>query len=114
MKIPQKDHMGRFIYENSIRVEFEDRLLSHLQIVFGNKLRRGEPFFFTWKDGHGNGARTSVWVHPRASLAFQSSGSRAPSTNRAWLDVLMASANAPTGLRIVAEPVDDGAPPLTG
>ncbi|KTS55178.1 ATP-dependent DNA ligase, partial [Microbacterium testaceum] len=42
--------MGKFIYEGGVRNEFEDRLLAHLQVVIGNKLRRGEPFYFVWKD----------------------------------------------------------------
>uniref|UniRef100_UPI000A6C64CB DUF7882 family protein n=1 Tax=Microbacterium mangrovi TaxID=1348253 RepID=UPI000A6C64CB len=42
--------MGRLTYEHDIRVEFEDRLLLHLQQVITNKLRRDEPFVFTWRD----------------------------------------------------------------
>ena len=39
--------MGKFIYREQVRADFEDRLLAHLQIVIGNKLRRGEPFYFS-------------------------------------------------------------------
>lgn len=39
--------MGRFIYENTIRTEVEDRALTHLQLVITAKLRRSEPFNFT-------------------------------------------------------------------
>ena len=71
--------MGKFIYEGGIRNDFEDRLLAHLQVVVGNKLRRGEPFYFVWKDDLSTGGgRTSVWVHPRANLVFKFSGGRPP------------------------------------
>lgn len=97
--------MGRFTYENSIKVEFEDRLLAHLQHVIGSKLRRGESFFFTWKDdvSVGNG-RSSVWIHPSASLQFKFHGSRSPGINRAWLQALTNTANSPRGLYVVHEP----------
>lgn len=107
--------MGRFVYENNTRIEFEDRLLSHLQVVIGNKLRRDEPFYFTWKDANASGSsRTTVWVHPRASLVFQFYGSRDPAMNRAWLDALMATANSPLGLRVVPEPHPESQAPLVG
>ena len=32
--------MGKFIYEGSIKVDFDDRVLAHLQLVIGSKLRR--------------------------------------------------------------------------
>ena len=71
--------MGKFIYEGGIRNDFEDRLLAHLQVVVGNKLRRGEPFYFVWKDDLSTGGgRTSVWMHPRANLVFKFSGGRPP------------------------------------
>lgn len=57
--------MGKFFYRDQVRADFEDRLLAHLQVVIGNKLRRGEPFYFTWKDDvSAGGGHTSVWLHP--------------------------------------------------
>jgi len=103
--------VGKFIYENGIRTEFEDRLLAHLQIVVGNKLRRGEPFYFQWKDDVSTGGgRTSVWVHPRSNIVFKFHGGRPPALNRAWLEALMSTANSPTGLYVVPEPLDDAFP----
>jgi hypothetical protein len=97
--------MGKFIYNNTIRVDFEDRLLSHLQVVITTKLRRGESFTFAWKDdaSMGNG-RTMVWIYPTASLVFKFYGGRKPSLNAAWLEVLSAVANSNAGLYIVPEP----------
>jgi hypothetical protein len=107
--------MGKFIYENTIKVDFEDRLLNHLQVVITTKLRRGEAFTFVWKDDTSIGdGRTMVWLHPTASIVFKFYGSRRPSLNPAWLDALSSVANSNTGLYVVPEPsprhghTDDG------
>lgn len=42
--------MGKLVYDSTFTAEFDDRLLTHLQIVIGMKLRRGESFMFSWKD----------------------------------------------------------------
>lgn len=100
--------MGKFIYDSMIKVDFEDRLLAHLQLVIGAKLRRGESFHSTWKDDSSLGSgRTMVWVHPRVSLVYKFYGSRQPSVNRAWVEALMYTANASTGLYAVSEPPDE-------
>ncbi len=97
--------MGRFTYDSTTVVDFEDRLLAHLQIVIGSKLRRGEPFYFSWKDDQAVGdGRTSVWIHPSLPISFKYVGSRAPAINRAWLDALMETTHSTGGLYIVPEP----------
>jgi hypothetical protein len=105
----QGDSVGKFIYESSIRTDFDDRVLSHLQVAIGTKLRRNEPFFFTWQgDLSTGGGRTTVWVHSGASLVFNYYGGRPASINRAWLEALMRTANSPSGLFVVSEPPDEG------
>lgn len=109
--------MGKFIYDSAIKVDFEDRLLAHLQIVIAAKVRRGESFLFTWREQASMGAgRTMVWIHPRVSLAYQFYGSRQPRVNRTWIDALMYTANANTGLYPVSEPAERNAatPPMLG
>lgn len=102
--------MGKFIYRDQVRVEFEDRLLAHLQIVIGNKLRRGEPFHFSWKEDQTvGGGRTAVWMHPGASFTFKFHGGRTPTLNRSWLEALMHTANSGTGLHVVPEPHEEPA-----
>lgn len=97
--------MGKFIYESTVKVDFEDRLLAHLQIVIGTKLRRGEAFHFTWKDDANVGSgRTVVWVHPRVSLVYKYYGSRMPAIDPAWVEALMFAANSPAGLYCVPQP----------
>jgi hypothetical protein len=97
--------MGKFIYNNTIKVDFEDRLLSHLQVVITTKLRRGESFTFMWKDDVSIGdGRTMVWLYPNASMVFKFYGGRVPALNGAWLEALSTVANSRTGLYIVPEP----------
>lgn len=99
--------MGKLIYEGGPKAEIEDRALTHLQLVITAKLRRGEPFSFTWKEDVSlGGGRTTVWVHAGSSLVFKYFGSRQPSINRAWIDALALAANAPTGLYLTPEPAE--------
>lgn len=99
--------MGRFIYEGSVKIEIEDRALSHLQLVITAKLRRAEAFSFSWQEDQSiGGGRTTVWLHPGSALVYRFLGSRQPSTNRRWVDALALTANGPTGLYLVAEPDD--------
>ncbi|MDQ0729072.1 ATP-dependent DNA ligase [Microbacterium sp. W4I20] len=101
--------MGKFMYEGGVKIEIEDRALTHLQLVISAKLRRGEPFPFTWREDMSvGGGRTTVWLHAGSSLVFKYAGSRQPAINRAWIDALAFTASAPSGLYLVPEPVDDG------
>lgn len=97
--------VGRFSYENEAKVELDDRVLAHLQVVIGQKLRRGEPFFFTWRNDASLGdGRTTVWLHPQAAIVFKFHGSRQPTLNRTWLEALTHTANSGSGLYLVPEP----------
>lgn len=96
--------MGKFSYDAGIRADFEDRLLAHLQIVIGNKLRRGESFFFTWADDLSlGGGRVAVWMHPQSGLVFRFAGSRLPHINRDWVEALAETANSTAGLHVIPE-----------
>lgn len=97
--------MGKLTYEGSVKVELEDRLLAHVQAVIGTKLRRSEPFYFSWKDDLSTGGgRTSIWIHAQSALVFKFYGGRSPDVNRAWLEALIHTANSPGGLYVVPEP----------
>jgi hypothetical protein len=94
--------MGKFVYEGGVKTEIEDRALTHLQLVITAKLRRGEPFPFSWReDASVGGGRVTVWVQPGSSLVFKYFGSRQPAINRAWIEALAFTANAPSGLYLV-------------
>ncbi|RWZ64271.1 ATP-dependent DNA ligase [Labedella populi] len=98
--------MGKLVYGDSdIDIDIDDRSLAHLQIVIGNKLRRGESFFFSWKDDPAVGdGRSAIWLDRAIPLYFKFTGSRAPAINREWIDALNASANSGTGLIFTDEP----------
>src|SRR5690348_1506884 len=97
--------MGTFQYNAVTRADLDDRLLIHLQVVIGTKLRRGEAFPFTWKRDRTLGdGRVTVWVSAASTLVYRYSGSRMPALNGAWLEVLMRAANSPAGLYPVREP----------
>jgi hypothetical protein len=97
--------VGRFTYGPKITVDFDDRVLAHLQTVIAAKVRRGESFMFTWIDDDSTGdGRTSVWVNPTSAMGFKFFGKRPPHINREWIEALMFSANSVGGLHIVPEP----------
>lgn len=97
--------MGTLTYDSKLTATFDDRTLAHLQVVIWSKLRRGEPFSFTWTEGSSNSAgRTSIWISANIPLSFQFFGSKAPVLNRPWLEALTKSANSPAGLQLVPEP----------
>ena len=98
--------MGSIQYDGLI-THFEDRLLTHLQIVIVQKLMREESFLMSWKDGTSAGSgRTAIWISPQTTLTFKFSESRVPEVNREWLQRLAESASATTGLIVTTE---DGA-----
>ena len=102
------DAVGKFIFEGQLKADFEDRLLAHLQVVIGSKLRRGESFHFTWRDDASIGdGRTTIWLHPRSVLVYKYYGSRRVPLNPAWLGALTYTANSPQGLYVVPEPAPD-------
>ncbi|MFS0733896.1 ATP-dependent DNA ligase [Microbacterium sp. 1P10UB] len=87
------------------KIDFEDRLLLHLQTVIGTKLRRRESFFFSWReDVSVGGGRTTVWVHPSSNMQFKYDGSRMAELSRPWLEALTHVANTPGGLHVIPEP----------
>lgn len=99
--------MGKFIYDGNIKVDFEDRLLAHLQAVIMAKVRRGESFPFTWKDDISiGGGRTTVYIHPNVSMVFKYHGSRNPQLSSKWLHALTYNANSGRGLYVIPEPDD--------
>jgi len=99
--------VGKLIYNaQGHSFDIEDRALSHLRIVFMNKLRRNESFMFQFAAGDGSGSR-SIWIHPSIPLVFHFYGSRAPALNRRWVDQLMLEAGSPNGLAVTPEPDAD-------
>ena len=95
--------MGSLQYDG-VTIEFDDRLLAHLQIVIAQKVRRGESFFMAWRDSPETGdGHSSIWIHPSQNLYFKFHGSRFPKINPEWVEALMMSANSSRGLLVMTE-----------
>lgn len=103
--------MGKLLYGSTIEVIFDDRVLAHLRLAIGQKLRRREGFYFSWKDDadHGEG-RCTLWIEASIPLVFRYNGGRMPTINREWVELLVASSNSTHGLMLSAEPVEDALP----
>lgn len=96
--------MGFLIYGGSQEYEFEDRTLAHVKVAITMKLRQQESFLMSWTNPPERGSgRVSLWLSPTIPLAFRFSGSRAPTLNRVWLDVLNDFSNTPRGLLVLSE-----------
>ena len=101
--------MGKLTYDSTMTADFDDRVLAHIQMVIGAKLRRGESFYFSWQDDPAVGdGRSTIWLNPGIPLAFKYFGGRAPKLNRDWIESLMVSANSAGGLQLVPEPKPTG------
>jgi hypothetical protein len=98
--------MGKILYGDSgIEIVFDDRDMAHLQLVIGAKLRRRESFFFSWRDDPSVGdGRSSIWVDAAIPLYFKYYGSKPPTINREWLELLTLSANSAQGMQFMNEP----------
>jgi hypothetical protein len=98
--------MGTLIYGGvATGSSIDDRALAHMQVVMLNKLRRRENFAYSWKNSVADGdGRSTIWIASEIPLQFKYSGSRPPTINSAWVEILMATANTAAGLHLLAEP----------
>jgi hypothetical protein len=98
--------MGTLFYgAPTSSLEFEDRLLAHLQLAIVTKLRRGENFAFSWDVAPENGSGSnSIWISTTIPMRFTYHGGRRGPINRSWVEALLHTANSVGGLRLVAEP----------
>jgi len=103
--------MGTLIYgSGTLKVEFDDRVLAHIQAVVGVKLRRNERFFFSWFDTQAVGdGRSAVWIAPEIPVAFRYSTLWQHRLNRPWVEAMIMAASSPGGLVLTHEP-DTGEP----
>ena len=96
--------MGKLLYGAGTEINFDDRVLAHLQLVIGLKLRRREGFFFSWRDEQSTGdGRSVIWIDPAIPLIFRYNGGRMPQINREWLETLTLSSNSAHGLQLTEE-----------
>lgn len=97
--------MGKMTYDSRLTAHFDDRVLAHLQLVVGAKLRRGESFFFSWTvDADLGGGRNSIWLNPSIPMSYSYAENVPTSFNRDWVEALSESANSSIGLQMIPEP----------
>ena len=99
--------MGTLYYADATRVAIPipDRDLAHIKFVMVNKLRRNEPFTFSWdKTPEEGGGRSSVWISAQIPLEFEFDDPTPPEMNRDWLEVLGQAASTVSGLTLIPEP----------
>jgi hypothetical protein len=95
--------MGVLSYGGS-EYEFDDRVLSHLQVVITTKLRRRESFSLTWVPENGEYGRESIWIDNGFPIRFRFTEPGGLPLNREWLEQLMDGTHRPAGLVLTAEP----------
>jgi hypothetical protein len=104
------DPMGKLVYgDGEYSLELDDRLLAHLQLVVGAKLRRREAFYFSWTSD--DDKRSSIWIEHSIPLRYHYDDASQHAINREWLEILTVSANGASGLTVTEEPVA-AAPPV--
>lgn len=100
--------MGTLYYADATRVAIplDDRTLAHLKFVMVSKLRRDEPFTFSWNKSEqeeGDG-RSSIWVSAQIPLEFEFDDPAPIELNREWIDQLSQAASTVSGLTPLPEP----------
>ena len=92
-----------FIVHGGVEVEFDDRVLAHLQVVIVTRFRRNESLVVSWLHSPAVGdGRASMWMTPSLPVFFRFNGSRAVEIDRGWLQVLDKSAASSTGLIVTS------------
>jgi len=100
--------MGKLVYgDGEFSLALDDRLLAHLQIVIGAKLRRRESFYFSWASD--DGKRNAIWVQHSIPLRYHYDDGTQHQINREWLELLTISANGANGLTVSEEPAPPAA-----
>jgi hypothetical protein len=90
--------MGSLTYDGTV-IQFDDRVLTHLQIVIVQKFLKHESFLMSWKDGLSVGdGRGAIWLAPDIPIYFKFVDSKVPEIDRDWLLTLGRSADSSTGL----------------
>jgi hypothetical protein len=96
--------VGTLVYGGQ-EFDFDDRVLTHLQIVISTKLRRRENFFLSWTQPLERGSgRHAIWLDNGVPVHFFFTGSRPATVNRDWVESMLLSAGRTAGLQLGPEP----------
>lgn len=89
--------MGVLTYgAETLRIEFDDQLLAHIQAIITAKLRRNESFTLSWQDPRAKGdGRTILWINQSIPLGFHfEESTRQPLDAKLLEDLSIAAASA--------------------
>ncbi|MAP64003.1 MAG: hypothetical protein CMH34_09745 [Microbacterium sp.] len=94
--------MGRLYYANDVEpIELPDRLLAHVKVVVGTKLRRGESFTLSWKHGKDQQpGRTTLWLQPAIPMRFVFASAEPEKLDQPTLKNMAEMANSSAGLSV--------------
>ncbi|MDZ8170828.1 DUF7882 family protein [Microbacterium xanthum] len=94
--------MGRLYYANAVEpIELPDRLLAHVKVIVGTKLRRGESFTLSWKHAADQEeGRTTLWLQPSIPLRFVFESAEPEKLNQPILKHMAEMANSSAGLTV--------------
>ncbi|MBB2967964.1 ATP-dependent DNA ligase [Leifsonia aquatica] len=96
--------MGYLVYDGTSRIQLEDRVLAHVEMVIILKFRRREGFAMRWRDSSASGdGRSVIWLDPSMPLRLHYEGSRPIAINKEWLEALASAAATTSGLELVDE-----------
>jgi hypothetical protein len=111
--------MGRLIYgARGVRIEMEDLLLAHLQVLAISKLRRGESFSMSWSEQiDGIDCSRSIWLNPQVELVWEYTSVRPSKLDPRRLESMATQAASNGGLNIGDEahnpPVEETVSPAS-
>ncbi|HEY4226144.1 MAG TPA: ATP-dependent DNA ligase [Pseudolysinimonas sp.] len=97
--------MGRLIYgARGVRIEMDDLLLAHLQMLTIAKLRRGEPFLLSWVETiDGVDRSSSIWMTQNVDLLWEYEGLRPTKLDPQQLETMATQAASNGGLNVGEE-----------
>lgn len=88
-----------------LRVEIDDDLLAHLQLVVTAKLRRHEGFMLTIT-AYDTQLHSSIWLNDSIPLVFEYASIARPAIDRELVDSMMIDAVTSGGLCVDASPAE--------
>lgn len=96
--------MGYLVYDGTSRIQLDDRVLAHLDMVIISKFRRREGFALRWRDSAATGdGHSMIWLDPSLPLRIHYDGSRPASLSKDWLERLASAASTNSGLELIDE-----------
>ncbi|MCI2956797.1 hypothetical protein MN032_03740 [Agromyces atrinae] len=105
--------LGRLLYGGGDRyLPLDDRLLAHLQVVFGSKLRRQESFMLSVVDSSkGVPQRRALWFESAIPLEFEFDSDEHHALNKEWLEELALAAASSHGVVVEQVPEPSSSTP---